>query len=495
MSLLSGYQEENTVKHDTVRPLAVRMRPETLADVVGQKEALSSRSPLRRLAMPVGDVKLAAPSSIILYGPPGVGKTTLAEIVANQSGRKLVELSATTSGVKDVKKAIDEARRRLEDKGVETILFVDEIHRFSKAQQDALLPGVENRDVTFIAATTENPSFSVIRPLLSRSVMVRLHTLDDKELTVLVDRALKSDKGLDDKVSIDDEAKSTIVRLGSGDARKTLSLLEAAASAAIIENGNTEGSKPIITKDDVDGVMKSSDVKYDRTDEHYDVASAFIKSMRGSDPDAAIHWAARMLRGGEDPRFIARRVMIAAAEEVGMAQPQALEVAVAAAQAVEMVGMPEARIPLAEAIIAVATAPKSNAAYLSMDRAIVDIDAGKGGPVPIYLRNATSNDKRMDGYGDGYLYAHDEPDAIARQEYMPEDLRGTIYYEPNDRGKEKSISDRLDKIRKRLHGPDYDGKVSDDHDEEAWVIGRKSPEKVEEDKARSANNLKIDLDD
>ena len=468
---------QETSTYSTVRPLAVRMRPKSLAEVVGQDEALSSASPLRRLAMPAGDVEIAAPSSIILYGPPGVGKTTIAEIIAKESGRKLVELSATTSGVKDVKKAIEDAKKRLTNDGVETILFVDEIHRFSKAQQDALLPGVENRDVTFVAATTENPSFSVIRPLLSRSVMVRLHELNDEDLVKLVDRASVSDDGLKGKVDIDEDAKQTIVSLGAGDARKTLSILEAAASAAIIEKGNEADARPVITKDDVAGVMKSSDVKYDRTDEHYDVASAFIKSMRGSDPDAAIHWAARMLRGGEDPRFIARRVMIAAAEEVGMASPQILQVAVAAAQAVEMVGMPEARIPLAEAIIAVATAPKSNAAYLSMDRAIADIDAGKGGPVPLYLRNATSNDKRRDGYGEGYIYAHDAPVAVARQEYLPEDLRGTVYYEPSNRGHEKAISARMEKVKSVLHGDDYQEHVDRSHDADAWVAGRKMPDK------------------
>ena len=415
------------------RPLAVRMRPRTLDEVIGQTQVLGQGSPLRRLANPASKGSLTAPSSVILFGPPGVGKTTLATIVAGQSGRVFEELSAVTSGVKDVRDVLTRAHERLVSRGRETVLFIDEVHRFSKSQQDALLPAVENRDVTFIGATTENPSFSIIK---------------------LVQRALTDDRGLRGEVKATDEAIADIVRMAGGDARKSLTILEAAAGAVTGDEARKKGARrPIITPEIVATVMDTATVRYDKDgDDHYDVISAFIKSMRGSDPDAAIHYLARMLKAGEDPRFIARRIMIAASEEVGMAAPQILQVTVAAAQAVALVGMPEARIILAEATIAVATAPKSNASYNAINQALADVDAGKIGAVPLYLRNAPTKLMKEWGNHEGYKYAHDWPGAVAPQEYMPEELRGTEYYHPNDRGYEHEVSQRLAKIRPMLHG-------------------------------------------
>ena len=317
----------------------------------------------------------------------------------------------------------------------------------------ALLPAVENRDVTFIGATTENPSFSVIKPLLSRSVVVKLESLEPSDLATLIARAVEDKRGLNGEVKIDDAAVNEIVRMAGGDARKTLTILEAAAGAVTGDKARKKGARrPTITPDVVSQVMDAATVRYDKDgDDHYDVISAFIKSMRGSDPDAAIHYLARMLRAGEDPRFIARRIMIAASEEVGMAAPQILQVTVAAAQAVAMIGMPEARIILAEATIAVATAPKSNASYNAINQAIADVDAGLIGQVPLYLRNAPTALMKSWGNHDGYRYAHDWPGAVAPQEYLPEELRGREYYHPNDRGYEHEVSQRLDKVRSVLH--------------------------------------------
>lgn len=436
------------------RPLAVRMRPHTLEEVVGQHKALVEGSPLRRLAAPVGKHSLTSPSSVILFGPPGVGKTTLAFIVAEQSGRAFEELSAVTSGVKDVREVLERARQRLVTEGKETVLFIDEVHRFSKSQQDALLPSVENRDVTFIAATTENPSFSVISPLLSRSVVVKLDSLDEKDITTLVNRAISDKRGFGGQIRVEDSAVKEIVRFAGGDARKALTVLESAAGALDTDKPRKKGArKPVITTEVVSRVMEAAQVRYDKDgDEHYDVISAFIKSMRGSDVDASLHYLARMIRAGEDPRFIARRIMIASAEEVGMAAPQILQTTVAAAQAVAMIGMPEARIILAEATVAVATAPKSNASYLGIERALADVDAGNIGSVPLYLRNAPTKLMKEWGNHEGYKYAHDSPGAVAEQEYMPEPLRGHEYYEPNDRGYEREVGPRLKQVRAILHG-------------------------------------------
>lgn len=438
---------------DVTRPLAVRMRPSAIEDVLGQTHALKDGSPLRRLANPQSKGSLTAPSSVVLFGPPGVGKTTLAYIVARQSGRVFEELSAVTSGVKDVRAVLDRAHERLVSKGQETVLFIDEVHRFSKSQQDALLPSVENRDVTFIGATTENPSFSIIKPLLSRSVVVKLESLSVEDLHTLIERAISSENGLNNQLKIDEDAIDSIIRLSGGDARKTLTILEAAAGAVTGDIALQHGkNKPVITADIVSNVMDTTTVRYDKDgDDHYDVISAFIKSMRGSDVDASLHYLARMLRAGEDPRFIARRIMIAAAEEVGMAAPQILQVTVAAAQAVALIGMPEARIILSEAVIAVATAPKSNASYNAINQALKDVDAGNIGQVPLHLRNAPTALMKSWGNHDGYKYAHDYPGAVASQQYMPDELVGREYYHPNNRGYEHEISQRLSQIRNILH--------------------------------------------
>jgi len=434
-------------------PLAVRMRPRSLEEVAGQHHLLAPGSPLRRLVEPADEAsRRAAPSSVVLWGPPGTGKTTLAYLVAATSGRRFVELSGVTSGVKDVRAVVEDARRRLATGGAETVLFIDEVHRFSTTQQDALLPSVENRWVTLVAATTENPSFAVNSPLLSRSLLLTLRPLSDDDVRALVRRAVLDERGFGGTVRVDDDAEDHLLRLSGGDARKALTVLEAAAGAVL------QAASPVVAPDvlapavvDLAAVERAVDVaavRYDRAgDQHYDVISAFIKSMRGSDVDAALHYLARMVVAGEDPRFIARRVVIAAAEEVGMADPSALQTAVAAAQAVALIGMPEARIILSQAVVHVATAPKSNAAYVAIDAAIADVRAGKVGQVPPHLRDAHYAGAERVGHGQGYRYAHDAPHAVAVQQYAPDGLVGTRYYRPTDRGAEAAVSARLERIR------------------------------------------------
>jgi putative ATPase len=426
-------------------PLAVRMRPRTLDEVVGQHKVLDPGSPLRRLV--AGDDARTAPSSVILWGPPGTGKTTLAYVVAQSGDREFVELSAVLAGVKELREVIDQARSRLRTTGRETVLFVDEVHRFSKSQQDALLPSVENRWVTLIAATTENPFFSVISPLLSRSIVLTLESLTEQDLRALVQRALSDERGLDGAVELTDEARDALLRLGGGDARKILTSLEAAAAAALAKDSRT------VDADTLAQAVDRAALRYDRSgDQHYDVTSAFIKSMRGSDPDAALHYLARMIEAGEDPRFIARRVVIAASEEVGMADPQALQVAVAAMQAVQMLGMPEGRIPLAQAVVHIATAPKSNRSYRALDAALADVREGKGQGIPAHLRDAHYSGASSLGHGDGYVYAHDAPHGVATQQYLPDDLVGTEYYDPSPHGVEAGIAKRLPTLRRIVHG-------------------------------------------
>ncbi|TFH69558.1 MULTISPECIES: replication-associated recombination protein A [unclassified Cellulomonas] len=432
-------------------PLAVRMRPRTLAEVAGQAHLLVAGSPLRRLVEPADEAaRRAAPSSVILWGPPGTGKTTLAYLVAATSGRRFVELSAVTAGVKDVRAVVEDARRRLAADGSETVLFIDEVHRFTKAQQDALLPSVENRWVTLVAATTENPSFSVNSPLLSRSLLLTLQPLTTDDVRSLVLRAVEDERGLDASVVLTDDAADHLLRLAGGDARKALTILEAAAGAALGDRDpdSDPGEPAVVDLATMERAIDVAAVRYDRDgDQHYDVVSAFIKSMRGSDVDAALHYLARMVAAGEDPRFIARRVVIAASEEVGMADPSALQTAVAAAQAVALIGMPEARIILAQAVVHVATAPKSNASYAGINRALEDVRAGRMGTVPPHLRDAHYAGAQGLGHGKGYVYAHDEPHAVAAQQYLPDELVGTRYYEPSDRGFERSVAERVARIR------------------------------------------------
>jgi len=413
------------------------MRPENLEELVGQQHLLGPGAPLRRLVA-------GQPMSVFLWGPPGVGKTTLASIVSNASGARFVELSAVTAGVRELRAELDAAKRELE-RGVSTVLFIDEVHRFSKTQQDALLPAVENRIVTLIAATTENPSFSVISPLLSRSLLLRLKPLTDTDIAALVSRALVDEKGLAGVVALTDAARDDLVRLAGGDARRALTYLEeAAASAEAL--GLVE-----ITPEVLAHAVDRAAVRYDRDgDQHYDVISAFIKSVRGSDVDAALHYLARMLEAGEDPRFIARRLMILASEDIGMAASGVLGTCVAAAQAVQLLGMPEARITLSHATVAAATAPKSNAAYMALERAVADVRAGRGGAVPVHLRDAHYAGAATLGHGEGYIYPHDLSTGVAAQQYLPDDLAGISYYQPTGHGAEAAISERMTAVRKLL---------------------------------------------
>lgn len=445
-------------------PLAVRMRPTSLDEVAGQAHLLRPGSPLRRLASPDG---ASGAVSVLLWGPPGTGKTTLAQAIAASSGRRFVELSAVTAGVRDVRQVMEEARTTADLYGTSTVLFLDEIHRFSKAQQDALLPGVENGWVTLIAATTENPSFSVIAPLLSRSLLLTLEPLSDDDLGMLLDRAVADPRGLAARVRLHPEARSTIVRLASGDARRALTALEAASilaadAPAVVgeETGGEEtgGEGLSITAELVATAVDRALLRYDRDgDEHYDVISAFIKSVRGSDVDASIHYLARMIEAGEDPRFIARRIIVLAAEDIGMADPQALPLAVAAADAVQFIGMPEGRIPLAEAVTYLALAPKSNASYLAIDAAIADVRAGRIGRVPPHLRDAHYPGAKRLGHGRGYRYAHDGEHGVVEQQYPPDELVGRDYYVPTGNGFERETGPRLQGLRRRVRGTDEAG--------------------------------------
>ena len=427
---------------DDSSPLAVRLRPRSISELLGQQHLLQPGSPLIRLIE--GDSKHI--TSVLLYGPPGSGKTTLAKMIAQSAAREFVELSAVSSGVAQVREVLNSAQSRRDLEGRETVLFIDEVHRFSKAQQDALLPGVENRWVTLVAATTENPSFSINSPLLSRSIVLTLRPLTDVEVATLIERAISDERGLNSEVKISTEATQSLIRLADGDARRALTYLEAAAGAA-----NDEITIETLAKA-VDRVIQN----YDRGgDNHYDVASALIKSIRGSDVDAALHYLARMLESGEDPRFIARRVMISASEDIGIADPQALGLAVAAAQAVALVGMPEARIILGEAVTYLACAPKSNASYLAMESALADVRAGKGGSVLPHLRDGNSGALRDEKINSArqtqaYIYPHDLPAGIAEQQYLPDDLLGVQYYQPTTHGYESRVKAALEQIRKIL---------------------------------------------
>ena len=410
------------------------MRPRTLDEVVGQPHLTGPGTPLRKLA------EHDAGLSVVLWGPPGTGKTTLAQVISRVTSRRFTELSAVTAGVKDVRAAIEAARRELGLTGTQTVLFIDEVHRFNKAQQDALLPAVENRWVSFIGATTENPSFSVVGPLLSRSLLLTLQPLGDDDMREVITRALADERGLDGAVSLDTGALIHLIRLASGDARRALTYLESAALG--LPRGATIGTAIL------ERAVDRAAVRYDRAgDQHYDVISAFIKSIRGSDADAAVHYLARMIEAGEDPRFIARRLIVHASEDVGMADPTALGVAVAAAQAVEFVGLPEARINLTQATIHLALAPKSNSVIMAIGAATSDVRAGLAGPVPPHLRDAHYPGATRLGHGQGYQYPHDFAEGVVAQQYAPDALAGRRYYQPSQHGAEARFAERSERIR------------------------------------------------
>lgn len=424
-------------------PLAARMRPRTLEDVVGQKKALSQGSPLSMLAKkPQGSAALS--TSVVIWGPPGTGKTTIAKAIANTSGRRFVELSAVSTGVKELREVIDKARVYQELYSVATIVFLDEIHRFSKSQQDALLPAVEAGWIVLIAATTENPSFSVNAPLLSRSLVVKLEPLEKADIANLIQKAVSDPAGLAGKVQVAEDAVRRICEIAGGDARRALTVLEAAASRAM-EFNSAELAE--ISLEDVLAALETALVRYDREGEqHYDTISAFIKSVRGSDTDAALHYLARMLEGGEDPRFIARRLMILASEDIGLADSSALPLTVAVFDTVANIGMPEARIALSQATIYLSLAPKSNSAYLAINAALDDVRSGFSPPIPLYLRSASS--ARV-GSDRSYVYPHDQPNAVASQQYL---LESREYYSPKNLGQEKTLAERIEALRAIIRG-------------------------------------------
>lgn len=448
--LFTAAAEDRQEKDPSSSPLAVRMRPRTLDEVVGQQHLLKPGSPLRRLVGDGGGP--AGPSSVFLWGPPGIGKTTLAYVVSKATNKRFVELSAITAGVKEVRAVIDGARRAMGGHGKETVLFLDEIHRFSKAQQDSLLPAVENRWVTLIAVTTENPYFSIISPLLSRSLLLTLEPLTDDDLRGLLRRAVTDERGLGGAVALPEEAEEHLLRIAGGDARRALTALEAGAGSALAK-GEQE-----VTLQTLEESVDRAAVKYDRDgDQHYDVASALIKSIRGSDVDAALHYLARMIEAGEDPRFIARRLMISASEDIGLADPTALPTAVAAAQAVAMIGFPEAALTLSHATIALALAPKSNAATIAIQQAQADVRGGLAGPVPPHLRDGHYKGAAKLGHAQGYVYPHDVPGGIAAQQYAPDTIDGKRYYQPTRYGAEARYADVVERVRARLKGEQPEG--------------------------------------
>jgi putative ATPase len=429
--------------YDANAPLAARMRPRTLDEVVGQDQLLAAGSPLRRLVE--GD----APISLILFGPPGTGKTTLALIVSSATDRRFVQLSALNAGVKDVREVIARAKSDLARTGRQTVLFIDEIHRFSKTQQDSLLHAVEARHVTLVAATTENPFFSIVSPLLSRSLLLTLQPLDDAAIGELVDRALADERGLAGAVTLDDDARAHLVRLSAGDARRALTALEAAAGTVQAEGRTT------VDLATLEQAVDTAAVRYDRQgDQHYDVISAFIKSIRGSDADAALHYLARMIEAGEDPRFIARRLVVHASEDIGLADPTALLAATAAAQAVQLIGLPEARINLAQATIHLALAPKSNAVVKAINAAQADVRDGLAGAVPPALRDSHYPGATKLGAGKRYVYPPDVPDGVVAQQYPPDELVSRDYYEPTMHGAERALAERLERLRAHIRGSD-----------------------------------------
>ena len=421
----------------SVAPLAERMRPRTLSEFVGQEHIVGPGSVLAR-AIASGHVP-----SMVLWGPPGSGKTTLAHLIAAQIDAHFDRVSAVTSGVADLRRIVSESRDRLGMNGTRSILFIDEIHRFSKSQQDVILPHVEDGSVILIGATTENPSFEVISPLLSRARVYVLNQLTVEQVSAILDSAMEDgEKGLGRlRAKLDHDARSALISLSNGDARSALNSLELAVHATTPD----ESGARVVTLTTIEDAVQRRTSLYDRSgDQHYDTISAFIKSVRASDPDAAIYWLARMVVSGEDPVFIARRLVILAAEDVGLADPDALSIAVAAQQAVSLVGMPEGRIPLAEATVYLASAPKSNRAYAAIGEAIKDAERTMNEPVPLHLRNAVTGLMRDLDYGKGYEYAHDHDGGFTPTQNLPDNLKGRRYYQPSDQGFEAEVSERLE---------------------------------------------------
>ena len=422
-------------------PLAERMRPASFDEFVGQQHILGADRVLRRA------IAADRVPSILLWGPPGSGKTTLARLIATVTRAYFEPVSAVSAGVADLRKAVAGARERLSLYQQPTILFVDEIHRFNKAQQDVILPYVEDGTVTFIGATTENPSFEVNAPLLSRCRVFTLHALDDAAMVDIINRALADDRrGMGGYAALlDDDALAHLVNIANGDARVALNALEMAVLATTSDDTQSDPDRSRrITLPIIADALQRRTPQYDKAgDSHYDTISAFIKSVRGSSPDGALYWLARMLEAGEDPLFIARRLVILAAEDIGLANPGALPVAVAAQQAVHFIGLPEGRIPLAEATVYLATSPKSNAAYIGLERALDDVRGAPHEPVPLHLRNAVTGLMRGLGYGAGYKYSHDYEGHFTPQDYLPDNLAGRRYYEPSEQGSEAAIAERL----------------------------------------------------
>jgi len=436
MTLFDGPEDPGEKRLAESMPLAARMRPQTFDEFVGQEHLVAAGQVFRRC------IEADRLPSMIFWGPPGSGKTTLAHLIAGITRAQFSSLSAVSAGVADLRRVIGEARKRMRQSGRRTILFIDEIHRFNKAQQDAVLPFVESGTVTFIGATTENPSFEVIAPLLSRSRVFQLNQLKDEDIRLIVQRAIKDEeKGLGGlHIDMSEEALAHLVTASNGDARVALNALEMAAFATLPDD---EGVR-LVDLSTVEQALQHRALLYDKSgDQHYDLISALHKSLRGSDPDASLYWLGRMLEAGEDPLYIVRRLIRFASEDVGVADPQALVIAVAAQQAVHFVGLPEGNLALAQAVVYLATAPKSNSLYQAYSRVKRDIEQSRNDPVPLHLRNPVTDLMRRSGYGEGYQYAHDHPDHFVRQQNLPASLEGKRYYHPGDQGYEREIADRL----------------------------------------------------